>query len=117
MKTSSAFGLKAKIKTAAEYLPEQVLGQVKNALEAAYSFEHRDFAQSVSASEIIAVMQGIKGVIAVDLDELGGKNPFGSQLFKLKAAAAQWDNGAILPAELLLIDPAQIILSLWNNEN
>ena len=115
--TPVTFGLKAKIKTAAEYLPEQVLGQVKNALEAAYSFEHRDFAQSVSASEIIAVMQGIKGVIAVDLDELGGKNPFGSQLFKLKAAAAQWDNGAILPAELLLIDPAQIILSLWNNEN
>jgi hypothetical protein len=115
--TPVTFGLKAKIKTAAEYLPEKVLEQVKDALEAAYSFEQRNFAQPVSASEIIAIMQGIEGVVAVDLDELGGKNPFGTQLFKLKAAAARWDTGQILPAELLLIDPAQITLSLWNNEN
>jgi hypothetical protein len=92
------------------YDPTVVLAQVGAALASAFSFEQRAFAQAVTAAEIIALVQSVAGVVAVDLTQLyltGDPNgpgqteppPF------LTALPARWQAGAIQPAQLLLLNP------------
>lgn len=52
------------------YDAEDVYADVEAALAAAYSFDERAFAQAVSAAHIIATIQAVAGVRAVDLDAL-----------------------------------------------
>jgi predicted phage baseplate assembly protein len=51
--------------------PVTVLGAVKDALRSAFSFDAREFAQPVFRSEVIAVMQDVRGVIALKLNGFG----------------------------------------------
>ena len=55
---------------AADRTPEKVGATVKDAIEARFSFEARDFGQGVALSEIIAAMQGVPGVVAIGITEL-----------------------------------------------
>ena len=70
------------------------------ALLAAFSFQKRAFGQDIAASELISVLQGVSGVVAVDLQRLGETDgPL------LKAHTARWDEdeARIRPAQLLLL--------------
>ena len=49
---------------------EDVEQRVQSALAAAFSFQQRAFGQAVAASEVIATIQAVSGVVAVDLDHL-----------------------------------------------
>jgi hypothetical protein len=51
-------------------VPAAVSAEVRTALLAAFAFERRDFAQPVTAAEVIGVMQRVNGVLAIDLDTL-----------------------------------------------
>ena len=56
----------------------------------------------------MSVIQGVDGVIAVDLDELNGFDPFATEHFRLPSKFARWENGEVLPAQLLTINPEGI---------
>jgi predicted phage baseplate assembly protein len=47
-----------------------VLAGVEAALRAAFGFDARDFGQPVHKSEVLAVAQGVPGVLGIDLDRL-----------------------------------------------
>jgi hypothetical protein len=110
---SLKFNLEATIMVDNDYIVDTVLVAVKEALKKAFAFEKREFGQSVTQSETLSVMQGVKGVIAVDLNKLNGKDPFKDPMFRLAADIAHWDGKKekIEPAELLTIDPNGIILT------
>jgi len=90
-----------------------VLAAATTALEAAFTFETRDFGQSVSEAELLALVQGVSGVVACRVDALyaAGATPTTTSL--LTALTAQWDatHSKILPAELLLLQPGGLTLT------
>lgn len=109
---SLTFDLKASILVDERYIPGDVIANVKSALEETFSFEGRRFAQSVTASEVIAAMQRIEGVTAVDLDELFLTGPETGPLnMRLAAFPARWSGSEISPAQLLTINAHGINLT------
>ncbi len=106
------FNVKSKIKIHTDYVEEKVVTEVEEALIANYNFESRSFGQVVTPSEVIAIIQSVEGVVAVDLDELGGLSPFAEEHFRLLSNIAVWDGDEIEPAELLLIDEKDIDITL-----
>ncbi|HYW47852.1 MAG TPA: putative baseplate assembly protein [Bryobacteraceae bacterium] len=92
------------------YVAADVLAAVESALAAAFSFDQRAFAQPVAAAEVIAAIQAVPGVIATFLEKLyRDDDPSGpGQTVPdavLPAAYAYRQNGTIVPAELLLLNP------------
>ena len=94
----------------------RVTSRVAAALADTFSFANRDFAQAVTAAEIVTLVLAVPGVIAVYLTQLyvtGDPNgptqtepsPF------LTALSARWQGGAILPAQLLLLNPLGVSLT------
>jgi len=92
------------------------------ALTDAFSFAARSFGQPVTAADVVQVMHGVDGVVAVDLDALyktapDAAPPAGS-LFNavLPSHTARFDaaSGTLAPAELLLIQPLGITLTEVN---
>ena len=109
--SSLLFTLSAKVKVDADYIVEDVFEAVNAAIEEAFSFENRVFGQAVTSSEVLAVMQGVEGVVAVDLDLLNGVDP--AIKSRIPAHIARWNQNAmaILPATLLTVNPDNIILT------
>jgi hypothetical protein len=97
------------------YQADVVMAQVGAALASALSFPNRAFAQSVTAAEIITLIQSVAGVIASNLRQLyltndpGGPSQTEPPPF-LTAQPARWQGGAILPAQLLLLNPLGVSL-------
>jgi len=85
---------------------------VREALSTAFGFDARDFGQSVALSEVIAVIQNVPGVVAVDVTQLyrtdasPGANP--EQMLVAHKPIDGSNAAAIDAAELLLIDPTQV---------
>ncbi|VVB52062.1 PA14 domain protein [uncultured archaeon] len=108
------FSLEAKILVDSRYQYEEVKKSVESALLENFNFEKRDFGQSVTSAEIMKIIQGIKGVLAVDLDKLVKNTDIINTIMQpptiLVAHTARWENGQMQLAELLLINPAGINL-------
>jgi hypothetical protein len=118
------FGVHGRVLVDPRYESEPVLAAVKIALQRAFSYDAREFGQDVTAAEIVAIIHGVAGVMAVDIDALhctrrpecpcddpmhpvdGTKPP--PQL--LEARLARLEGGAVKRAELLLIDSTHIYL-------
>lgn len=100
---SRKFRLKATVRVAPRRRAEHVLAEVRNALSKGFSFEQRSFGQSVAASEIVAVIQGVEGIAAVDLDALYEVDSKVTLHSRLAARPARQDPSGIRPAELLTI--------------
>lgn len=64
--------ISAKIRILPEYQWEPVVTQVRTSLLEAFSFEHRELGQDVLLSEVMSVMQAVRGVAYVDVDVFGG---------------------------------------------
>jgi hypothetical protein len=62
----------ARLRILPEYQWEQVVTQVRTALLEAFSFERRELGQDVLLSEVMSVMQAVRGVVYVDVDLLRG---------------------------------------------
>jgi hypothetical protein len=135
--TPLTFRLKATVQYDSRFLEADVRVALEDALRTAFAFPQREFGQPVTAAEIMEVIHGVAGAIAVDLDELayvvGPKTTvskktaglLGAILKKkgliqsgatgaalLPAHAARRVDGKLLPAELLLLDAGGIELTL-----
>jgi predicted phage baseplate assembly protein len=100
------FRLKAKVKVDPDYLPDKVLKAVWQSLYTQFNFDLRAFGQPVALSEVIAIIQSIPGVVAVDVDKFYRFGKPEALEPRLAAAAPQAGIGGIVAAaELLLIDP------------
>ena len=99
----AAFHLALRIKRAPDYDGKKVLADVEAALRSAFSFDARDFGQSVSRSEIIAVAQEVDGVLGVDLDSFYRGTTITLENRLTPAAATVDALGNIHAAELLLL--------------
>ncbi|MGZ4990767.1 MAG: putative baseplate assembly protein [Methylobacter sp.] len=62
----------AGIRILPDYLWEPVVTQVRTALLDTFSFERRELGQDVLLSEVISVIQAVRGVAYVDVDKLRG---------------------------------------------
>lgn len=102
--TLLSFDISARILVNEKYIRDKVFAAVKDALINAFSFANRNFGQPVAESEINAVIQGVEGVVAVDLNEDALKKiPY--------ANIARLENKTVKRAELLTINPDGIDLS------
>ena len=101
----SFFNVDATIIINAVYDAETVAEAVRSALVASFSFVNRHFGQTVTASEVISIIQNTEGVIAVDLNELYYSDAEASRQVQLPALTARWTEGAAEAAQLLLINP------------
>ncbi len=104
------FKVAARVRIASpKYEPETVIGAVRAALSAHFAFEARSFGQTVSRSEVVSVMQGIEGVVAVDLNSLyrGNTADLALELVPFSPEAGGRVEDA-RPAELLTLDPASL---------
>ncbi|MET1080528.1 MAG: putative baseplate assembly protein [Pseudomonas sp.] len=110
------FGLSAKVRVEPAYTSPQVLAALHQALGAAFGFAARGYGQSLSGSEVLAVMQAVPGVARIDLDTLRLQDGLQVQSVagpdgRLRARGARWQDGQILPAQLLLLDPLDVLLT------
>jgi predicted phage baseplate assembly protein len=105
------FNLSASVLVDSRYIKEKVMAAVTEALKQAFSFKQRSFGQAVTESEVLAVMQRVDGVKAVDLDTLYLKGePPGLNVY-LEASRARQNKGVLLPADLLTLNPEGIELT------
>ncbi len=91
-----------KVKIDAAYLTDKVMAAITSAVTSAFAFEQRSFGQPVTASELIALVQRIEGVVYVDLDALMCVEQPAMQP-PLIAQVAHWEGNVIKPAELLAL--------------
>jgi predicted phage baseplate assembly protein len=112
------FNLKATLRTDPRHVQADVLAAATAAVLDAFSFARRGFGQPVTAAEVVTVLQGVTGVIAVDLDELfpvtdPDTAPTSGGLAAVLTAtrARAGSAGEILPAQLLLVNPVGIALT------
>ena len=64
--------IEARLRILPDYQWEPVVTQVRTALLDFFSFERRELGQDVLLSEMLSVMQGVRGVAYVDVDAFGG---------------------------------------------
>ena len=108
------FQVRAKIRVAEDSLAADVLPAVESQLRLSFSFDARHFSQGVALSEVIAALQQVPGVKAVDLDKLfysdegeDGQPPEPPPY--LTSAAARRVNGVLIGAELLTLDSRPVV--------
>lgn len=110
------FEVVASVMVRADYEIAPVVAAVEAALRASFSFDARDFGQPVMLSEVMAVMQAVPGVVAVDVDQLSriDNRHRRRELLPPAAVAASVaelrQDGSLLAAELLTLDPRPVHL-------
>jgi hypothetical protein len=110
------FNLNAALLIDPAYETGAVQRAVTTALTAAFSFGARAFAQGVSAAEVFATIQAVPGLVAVTITGLyvstDPSGPLQAEPPSLLAALpARLVAGALVPAQLLLINPAGLTLT------
>lgn len=113
------FRVHARIAIDGDRILDQVRADATGALEAAFAFPDRDFGQPVLAAEVVALLQGVAGVHAVDLEELRRTAASGPPpevpAVAVPAALPTWGGGDTTPAELLVLGRADITLTGWQD--
>jgi predicted phage baseplate assembly protein len=99
------FRVSAKIKVHPDYLADKVLAAVAQQLRERFSFDEREFGQPVARSEVIAAMQQVAGVTAVDVDEFYRTDEPATFKPLLAAGMPRPGSKKIVAAELLMLDP------------
>ncbi|AMP37641.1 hypothetical protein [Ralstonia solanacearum] len=110
------FRLKAQVAVDPRYVAADVLGAVRAAVLAGFGFDARDLGQSVTAAEVAALIHTVAGVVAVEINALlpysDDPVPANATPAGVPAFGARWDapSRTLLPAELLLVNPAGVEL-------
>ncbi len=108
------FRVKAKIEVKPDYLEEDTLSAVMEKLRESFSFESREFGEPVTLSEIVAIMQNVTGVNAVDVDNLYFSEDEEKLNYRLEAAKPVSGNQTVFAAEILTLDPAPFELEVMS---
>jgi predicted phage baseplate assembly protein len=98
------FNVKARILVDAHYQSASVQAAVTDALRSTFTFTRRNFGQDVVASDLVALMQGVRGVRAVELVALYIRGCAAGLASRLEAPMARWNGTDFEPAQLLLIN-------------
>ena len=110
------FNLEAKVRVHTDFRTDFVLKAAEEALRETFSFAARDLAQGVPLSEVIAILQRIEGVEAVDVDAfyLSQATIAGRALHaRLDALPArQRPVGGVAPTQHLSLSPQGLILGV-----
>jgi hypothetical protein len=106
------FNLTASIAVDGRYISADVLAAAQAALIEAFAFARRGFGQSVTAAEVMTVIQNVPGVVFVDLVWLYPSKDVSQSLKQLLTANTAFVDAAgnIHRAQLLLINTLGIIL-------
>jgi hypothetical protein len=99
------FRLSAQVKLDPEFLPDKVLAQIEQELRDRFSFDARDFGQPVHRSEVVALIQGIKGVVSVNVKQFYRSDENPTTHLHLVAAVPAPGGRDLTPAEILMLDP------------
>ena len=103
------FRFAGKIKVNPDYETDAVLAAVESALRAQFSFGVRAFGQPVFLSEVIATVQAVPGVVAVDVGKLYRADAAATLETRLLAALPEMlADGSVDAAELLMLDAAPL---------
>jgi len=102
------FGLEAGLTIDTRYVSKDVLEGAHLSLQKAFSFEERALGQGVTAGEVMAVLQGVDGVVAVDLDTLDRRDAL--RFSRVLALRARRERNRVRPAQLLTLIPAAATL-------
>jgi hypothetical protein len=89
---------------ATDYDPSEVQARVWQALASAFSFDQRELGQGIAQSEVIAIVQGTAGVVAVELTAFQRSGDAAAT--PLPPALRAAGNTPPQAAEMLLLDPA-----------
>lgn len=101
--TKKLFNVEAKIAVAEDRDPEDVFLTIKETLQNEFSFESMQFGQPVTHSKVMSVIQGVEGVVAVDMDYL---YIYGEESTLNNIIAASTEDG-----ELLILNPDGVTLT------
>ena len=107
------FGVKMRILVDSRYETPTVEMAIRLAMQETFSLENRNFGQDVTPSEVTSIFHSVEGVVAADIDdiywvEMGPSESPPVPVDKLTGVRARLVGGIIEPAELVLIDPAEI---------
>jgi len=101
------FRFAGKIKINPDYETDAVLAVAEDALRAQFSFGVRAFGQPVFLSEVIAAIQVVPGVVALDVNKLYRAGAVATLETRLLAALPEMlADGSVVAAEVLMLDPA-----------
>jgi hypothetical protein len=106
------FRLSAAVKIDADFLAAKVLAEVETTLRLSFSFEARDFVQHVNLSEVIAIMQRVAGVVAINVKEFYGAEDTPARKPRLEAKAPRAGGESVFPAQILTLDPRPLVLEV-----
>ena len=104
------FQLQGTVTIHPDHVSDTVMAAVTADLRERYGFDAREFGQSVALSEVIAVIQSVPGVVAVDID-MFYRNDEPAPPLKARLDAetpAMGADGLVPAAELLLLDEASL---------
>jgi hypothetical protein len=93
-----------------DHLRKKVLADIESKLRSHFSFEARRFGQPVAINEMMAVIQNVPGVVAVDVDALfrTGESRAWNALLPAALPRPGVELKTLKPAELLTLDPRPI---------
>lgn len=110
---SGLFRVKASLKIDPDYLAEKVIAAAEQKLRDTYSFAARSFGQPVHLSEVIAVLQTVPGVVAVNVTGLYRSAESFARNEHIVAAAPSPADEVVAAAELLTLDLQPIELGTF----
>ena len=100
------FRLAGRLTVQPDYEPALVLDAASTALREAFSFAHRAFGQPVMLSEVIAVIQSVPGIVAVNLAAFHRADSSPELVRRIAPRLPSGSDPASLSAaQLLLLDP------------
>jgi hypothetical protein len=103
------FRFAGNVKVNPDYEMDAVLAGVEQALRQQFSFDVRAFGQPVFLSELIAAVQTVPGVVAMDVNKLYRADAAATLEMHLLAALPEtMADGTVVAAELLTLDPAPL---------
>ena len=104
------FEVEGTVTIAPDHVSDVVTDAISADLESRYAFEARAFGQPVALSEVIAAIQTVPGVVAVDLDRFSRTDQSlpAIQPRLIADRPAMGADGVVPAAELLLLDPASL---------
>ncbi|MDJ0784948.1 MAG: putative baseplate assembly protein [Desulfosarcinaceae bacterium] len=105
------FYLTAKLLIAPGHDFEVVAPAVVDALTTAFNFNAARYNQGVRRSVVIAAIQAVSGIAAVDLDLLAREDGLQTARGDLPVRPVARRDGSLQPAELLVINPERIVVS------
>ena len=105
------FQIEGTVTIAPDHVSDVVMTAISADLQSRYAFEARAFGQPVVLSEVIAAIQAVPGVVAVDLDRFARTDQAlpAMQPRLIADRPAMGADGLVPAAELLLLDPASLM--------